>query len=267
MPDLPSTTKPSFVYTQKHLDIAQKRMDSVGRKPPEEFTKEKVLGFFSTWHIYTLVPLYVFYNNGAGGMTSMIFWLKSFNRPGHIVYTIGQINTYPIGIYSVQVVTTLAYAWWSDAVVARWPPMVFAGVWSIITYVVLAATPLYTHITRRWIFYYFTGCIGGLSGLIMAWVNELNSHDNEKRAFLIASCNMWSYVIQAWLPIVLFPQVEQPRVFKGNVATACINLAMIVMALTTLYFQRRDLRRAAPSEVETLPLLTEDSDESTTGSI
>lgn len=60
---------------------------------------------------------------------------------------------------------------------------------------VLAATPLYTHIGRRWAFYYMvrwiflrrilplilhqTSCIGGLSGLIMAWANELNGHDNE----------------------------------------------------------------------------------------
>jgi len=109
--------------------------------------------------------------------------------------------------------------------------------------------------------------MGGLSGLIMAWVNELNSHDNEKRGFLVASCNMWAYVFQAWLPIVLFPQVEQPRVFKGNVATACINSALIVMALTTLYFQRRDLRRAAQSEVEIPAVLTGDNNESAKGNM
>jgi len=42
MPDLPSTTKPSMFYTQEQLDIAKKRMDSVGRKPPAEFTRKKV---------------------------------------------------------------------------------------------------------------------------------------------------------------------------------------------------------------------------------
>jgi hypothetical protein len=42
MPDLPTTTKPSIFYTQEQLDIAIKRMESVGRKPPEKFTKEKV---------------------------------------------------------------------------------------------------------------------------------------------------------------------------------------------------------------------------------
>ncbi|KAI0260150.1 major facilitator superfamily domain-containing protein [Gloeopeniophorella convolvens] len=192
----------------------------------------QVLGFFSTWHY---MPLYHF-NNGSGGANSMIFWLKSFNKPGHTVYTI------------VQILTTLTYAWWSDAVVARWPPMLFAGTWSIITYVVLA----------RWTFYYFTGCSGGLSGLIMAWIECLT-----RRAFVVASCNMWAYVIQAWLPIVIFPQVEQPRVFKGNVATACINFSMMTFAMITLYFERRDNRlKATRSEDEIADDVTEDDRES-----
>ncbi|OBZ66170.1 Pantothenate transporter liz1 [Grifola frondosa] len=106
MPDLPSTTKPSIFYTQAQLDLAQRRMAEIGRKPPEPFTKKK-------------------FNNGSGPSTSMIFWLKSFNTSGHTVYTIGQINTYPLGTQAVQVVTS------------------------------------------------------GLSGLILAWANELNGHDNE----------------------------------------------------------------------------------------
>ncbi|THH21258.1 hypothetical protein EW146_g270 [Bondarzewia mesenterica] len=265
MPDLPTTTKPSFLYTNAQLEIGKRRMEEIGRKPPSHFTRKKVLGFFKTWHLWMLVPLYVLFNNGGGGANSMIFWLKSFNKSGHTVFTIAQINTYPLGIQAVQIVTSppfyffnnlclsteihvslkaLVYAWWSDAVGARWPPMVFAGTWSMITYIVLAATPLYTHITRRWVFYYFTVCAGGLSGLILAWANELTGNDNEKRSFVIASCNMWAYVVQAWLPIIIFPQVEQPRVFNGNVATACINFSMMCAAMGTLYLQRRDERQA-----------------------
>ncbi|KAI0032098.1 MFS general substrate transporter [Vararia minispora EC-137] len=277
MPDLPTTTKPSWIYTRHQLDIAVARMESVGRKPPAQFTKAKIRSFFTTWHIWTLVPrkpaliyphivdidshpglsVYVLFNNGNGGNTSMIFWLKSFNTiEKRTVYTVSQINTYPLA---------LAYAWWSDIVEARWPPMIFAGTWSLITYVVLAATPVYTHIARRWIFYYFvpssllshsllaltlkqTGAMGGLSGLILAWANELTGNDNEKRSFVVASCNMWAYVFQAWLPIVIFPQVEQPTVFRGNVTTACINFTMMVFAMLTLYMQNRyEGRKRKPS--------------------
>jgi MFS transporter, ACS family, pantothenate transporter len=47
MPDLPSTAKPSILFTQEQLDIAQRRMESVGRRPPAKFTKEKVWLAFS----------------------------------------------------------------------------------------------------------------------------------------------------------------------------------------------------------------------------
>ncbi|KAH8092630.1 MFS general substrate transporter [Cristinia sonorae] len=247
MPDLPTTTKPSILYTQKQIDIAIKRMESIGRKPPAKFTKKKIIGFFSNWHIWVMVPMYVLFNNGSGpaGSSSMTFWLQSFNKPGHTVYTVAQINTYPFGGYVVAIIMTLIYAWTSDGIGARWPPIVFAALWNMVNSIVLAATPLYTNITRRWIFYYMGGCMSGLSGLILAWTNELTGYDNEKRSFVVACCNTFAYVFQAWLPIVIFPQVEQPRVFKGNVTNAGIDFALVCVAFLALYLQTRDEKRAA----------------------
>nr|VWP00249.1 Trihydroxynaphthalene reductase (EC (T3HN reductase) [Ganoderma boninense] len=130
-------------------------------------------------------------------------------------------------------------------VYSRFPSLnVSNQTWAMTTNIVLASTPLYEHITRRWVFYYFTAVQGGLSGLILAWANELTGHDNEKRAFVVASCNMFAYVVQAWLPILIFPQVEQPKVFKGNVTTACINFSMMSFAMLTLFLSKRDQRRA-----------------------
>ncbi|GJE89809.1 MFS general substrate transporter [Phanerochaete sordida] len=252
MPDLPSNTKPSTLYTQEQIDMAQKRMLDAGRKPPAQFTRKKVLGFFKTWHVWLLTPLYVLFNNASGPSTSMIFWLQSFNTPGHQVYTIGQINTYPLGIYAVQVVSTLVWAWWSDAMQLRWPPIIVAGLWHMVVCIVLAATPLYTHIARRWAFYYFTLIQGGLSGLILSWANELTGGDNEKRSFVVATCNTFAYVFQAWLPIVIFPQVEQPRVLKGNIATACIDFGLICVCLAVLFMQKRDERKARTAQANIL---------------
>ncbi|KZT19852.1 MFS general substrate transporter [Neolentinus lepideus HHB14362 ss-1] len=242
------------------LAMARKRMEEIGRRPPTKYTKKKIIGFFKTWHIWTLVPLYILFNNGGNPASSMIFWLKSFNTPGHTVYTIAQINLYPLGINAVQVVTTLIWAWWSDAV------------WSMVNCIVLASSPLYTHITRRWVFYYFTSCTGGLSGLILAWANELTGYDNEKRSFVVACCNTFAYVFQAWLPIVLFPQVEQPRVQKGTIATIFINFGMICFALLTMVLQKRDERRNRKylddDEVPegTIILETEEPDDASTDS-
>ena len=48
--------KPNMFYDEAQLKIAVARMDQVGRKPPTHFTREKVIGFFKTWHLYVLVP-------------------------------------------------------------------------------------------------------------------------------------------------------------------------------------------------------------------
>lgn len=42
MPDLPTTTKPSFIFTEADLNIGKRRMEEIGRKPPAHFTKAKV---------------------------------------------------------------------------------------------------------------------------------------------------------------------------------------------------------------------------------
>jgi hypothetical protein len=54
--DLPYNTRPSLFYTESQLQLARRRMEEVGRKPPAKYTKEKVIGFFKTWHLWCLVP-------------------------------------------------------------------------------------------------------------------------------------------------------------------------------------------------------------------
>lgn len=52
MIDLPSNTKPSYLYTQAEIDLANRRMEEIGRKPPGKFTKQKVRLRFSISPIY-----------------------------------------------------------------------------------------------------------------------------------------------------------------------------------------------------------------------
>ncbi|KIY48900.1 hypothetical protein FISHEDRAFT_73231 [Fistulina hepatica ATCC 64428] len=105
--DLPHNTKPSYTYTERELAMACKRMNEIDRRAATgAFTKEKIHSFLTTWHIYTLVPIYVLYNNGLNPSLSMIYWFKSFNTSEKTVYSVGQINTYPLGEYAVQIVTS-----------------------------------------------------------------------------------------------------------------------------------------------------------------
>ena len=54
--DLPWNARPNVIYTERQVEIAKRRMEKIGRQPPAKFTKKKVVGFFTTWHIWLLVP-------------------------------------------------------------------------------------------------------------------------------------------------------------------------------------------------------------------
>ena len=90
LPDLPEISKP-FYLTKKEVAFAQKRMELEGRQKRQPYTRAKVRKIFSSWHIYALVALYVFFNNGsAAGQPVFQQFLKASKNPK---YTVSEINT------------------------------------------------------------------------------------------------------------------------------------------------------------------------------
>lgn len=189
--------------------------------------------------VYALVSLYVTFNNGCGigSSSTMALWLKSLK------YSVSDVNVYPTGMYAITIVTTLIYAWSSDGFLKgrRWPPIIFAGIMNIIACSMLLGwdnIPFSAHFAA----YYLGGFIGGISGLIMSWGNEIYGYDNGSRAIVLALMNDIAYVFQAWLPLVIFPQLEAPRFKKGFIGTIIINLLMFI-ALAAVYWLHRRTKR------------------------
>ncbi|OCT50064.1 Pantothenate transporter liz1 [Cladophialophora carrionii] len=243
LPDVPEITR-AWYFTPEERLFAQKRMQLEGRAQRAPYTKAKFKRIFTSWHIYALATLYMTFNNAGSGVGQPTFaqYLKDSDNPK---YTVGQINTYPTTTYAVQIVSTLAYAWTSDSVFrgARWPPIVFGGVVSIIAYASLAVWDIPTG--WHWACYIIAGCGGGLSGLCMAWAHEICSDDNEERAIVVGTMNELAYVFQAWLPLVVWQQVDAPRYHKGFVTSACLAAGMIITSLVIRVLWKRELAKKA----------------------
>jgi ACS family pantothenate transporter-like MFS transporter len=164
LPDLPDTSKP-FYLSKEEVAFAQKRMQLEGREMRQPYTKAKILKIFTSWHIYALVTMYVFFNNSSsGGQPVFQQFLKASKDPK---YSISQINTYPAATNAVQIVTTLLYAWASDTILkgSRWPPLIFAGCMHIISSTSLAIWNI--PMKWKWACYILSGA-GGVSGICMA---------------------------------------------------------------------------------------------------
>jgi len=101
----------------------------------------------------------------------------------------------------------------------------------------------------RFASYALGGCANGLSGIIMAWAHEICTHNNEERAFVIGSMNEMAYVLQAWLPLIVWQQVDSPHYQKGFITVTFLAILMIATGLVTKYLHKRELARADVSSL------------------
>ncbi|RMZ78714.1 hypothetical protein DV737_g3756, partial [Chaetothyriales sp. CBS 132003] len=205
LPDLPEITQ-AWWLKPNEIALAKKRMQLEGRANRAPYTKAKFKRIFSSWHIYLLPLLYILFNNGGGALSQPAFslWLKSRG------FSVEKINLYPTLTALVQVLSTLAYAWSSDTIFKgeRWPPIVFSGAMNIVVYVSLTIWDI--SLGWKWACFFLAGFSGGISGLTYAWAHEICSDDNEERALVTGTMNEMAYVFQAWLPLLIWQQVEAP---------------------------------------------------------
>ncbi|KAI0596729.1 pantothenate transporter liz1 [Biscogniauxia sp. FL1348] len=238
MPDVPEITR-AWWLTKDEVALANKRMQLEGRANRGTYTKAKFHKIFTSWHIYALTLLYIFFNNGSGygSQPAFALWLKSEG------YGVTAVNSYPTIASALAVVFTFIYAWSSDTVFkgARWPPIVFSGVVNIITNVSLAVWDI--PLGWKWACYLIGMIGGGISGLTFAWAHEICSDDNEERALVVASMNQMAYVIQAWLPLLIWQQVESPQYRKGFVTMVFIATALIISAFTIRFLHHREVAK------------------------
>ncbi|KAL8793243.1 MAG: hypothetical protein Q9195_004179 [Heterodermia aff. obscurata] len=155
------------------------------------------------------------FNNGAAGAAPVFAqYLKDSKHPK---YSVPQINDYPTTTYAVQIVTTLAYAWSSDSFLNgnRLPPIIFGAV----SYMGLG--------TRSQ----------------NAWAHEICADDNEERAIVVATMNEMAYVLQAWLPLIVWQQVDAPEYRKGFITITFLSAALIGVGIVTKVLHRRQIAR------------------------
>ena len=75
------------------------------------------------------------------------------------------------------------------------------------------------------------------------WAHEIAADDNEERAIVVATMNEMAYVLQAWLPLLVWQQVDAPQYRKGFITITVISAAMIVTGFITKALHKRQDRR------------------------
>ncbi|KAL1997135.1 hypothetical protein VTN49DRAFT_8000 [Thermomyces lanuginosus] len=238
LPDVPEITK-SWYLTPKEVALARRRMELECRQPRGKYSKEKLKRIFSSWHVYLVTILYMTFNNGITyGQPIFQQYLRHSTHPK---YTVSQINHYSTATPAMQLVAIVICSWMSDTVLRgkRWPFVIIAGIINLICYISLAIWDIPTW--WKWTCLIGAGASYGVGGLIMTWANEICSADSEERAIAIAAMNEFAYIVQIWLPLLVWQQVDAPRYFKGYITVSCMSAAMLVICLIVRVLHEREI--------------------------
>lgn len=77
----------------------------------------------------------------------------------------------------------------------------------------------------------------------LRWAHEICAEDSEERAIVVASMNDMAYVLQAWLPLLVWQQIDAPQYRKGFITIAFLSAALIGTGFITKALHKNQDRK------------------------
>ncbi|OJJ43593.1 hypothetical protein ASPZODRAFT_73970 [Penicilliopsis zonata CBS 506.65] len=246
IPDSPATSR-VFYLNETDRQVAQTRLQRVGRATHKGFSWEVLRSTATKWPLYVMVIPYVCYVLALHIASYMNLWLESLE-----IYTVAQINVIPSGGYAVEIVCALCFAIISDAIGKRWPIIMFGAAMGLLGGTLLS---VWTGIPvgLKYVAWFLTFAPVGTGALLFAWGNELCSGSAEERAILLGWLNTMGYVFYAWVPVLIYPASQAPEYKVGYKVNAALWGVYLLGIPVILWFARRfPLEQREDPEVESV---------------
>uniref|UniRef100_A0A8H8CL24 MFS general substrate transporter n=1 Tax=Psilocybe cubensis TaxID=181762 RepID=A0A8H8CL24_PSICU len=239
-PDLPRTTK-AFYLSEEERVLAYERLEQVGKleqaqsRPLSWNILRRVLGRWR-WYACSLLFAVSGETESFGSNNLMGQWLKAIGG-----YTVEQIDFYPSGSTAFAIASTLVCATWTDHTQVRWPVLVYMSIACIISAICILVWSSPTGL--KFFAYYLAGASYAGQATTFAWANQICADDDQERAVVLASMNMWNNAVNAWWSIVFYPATDAPKFRKGMIAMICVALATLGITWLVYALERREWRR------------------------
>ncbi|KAG7097118.1 hypothetical protein E1B28_004496 [Marasmius oreades] len=249
-PDVPAMTKAFYLSDEERLLATRRIKDDIQVVRSTPFSMglaKRVLGRWRWWWCSLLFAISGEIES-LGSNNIMGQYLKAIGG-----YTIEQIDFYPSGATAVAIASTLICATWTDYTRKRWTVLVYMAVACIISGGVLLGlggterdkeggrgSPV-----RGAVFfaYYLAGASFAGQATTFAWANEICADDDQERAVVLASMNMWNNVVNAWWPLLFYRASDAPRFMKGMIALICVSVATLGITWVVWFMERREWRK------------------------
>lgn len=175
-------------------------------------------------------------NNGTSGAYNL--WVKSLNH-----YSQGKLQQMTALTPGLGIVWIAITSWIADAFESRWFAIVFSQAFNITGNVILAVW----NVPERakwfaWCLQYFGWA---MAPSLYSWEGDLMRRDTQKRGILLVWMNMLAQASTAWMAVIVWRTVEQPRYLKGYSWTAACAFGVSVWTFLVLALYKRNERRNA----------------------
>lgn len=169
---------------------------------------------FTTWYWWGFVILWVIGGETESFSSNTLLALYMKAHPT-IHYSVAQLNNYPTGVSAVGIVSTLFWAWLTDALHGkRCLVGYFIGITGIVTSVLILTW--FESTATVFGAYYWAGTVYACQATFFAWCNDaMRTQDARQRSVVIASMNLGNNAVNAWWSILFYSADLAPRFTRG----------------------------------------------------
>lgn len=144
---------------------------------------------------------------------NFLIWLKYQKK----YFTQSQINTYPLGIQAVGIVSNMLAAWHMDVTGTRIPMAILACLLQLVTAAMLVVPNL--PFAGTFFAFYLGGTAYMVNPLIFGWANIIlqRTGDDALRSVTLYCMNIGSMVLYTFWGIVFYSAADAPYWKKGSI--------------------------------------------------
>ncbi|KAH3912892.1 hypothetical protein HBH56_108850 [Parastagonospora nodorum] len=235
-PDLPETTK------VKYLSEAEKKL-SLSRLPPKKKDGHNIAWRSLLKRVFMKPTIYVLV--GFSVVSAMLeafafqgmllLWLKYNKRR----FSQTAINTYPLGIQAVAIVSQIVAGAYIDHTNHRLPAVLFAAAMQVIT----ASLLLVRDMSDAGIFvaHYLSGTSFIVNPVMYGWASNIcqKTGDDAVRAVVLYAMAMGGLLLYTFWGIVMYPATDVPYWRKGSITMLVVCFVFVGYAFVVRWLDRQ----------------------------
>ncbi|RMZ85270.1 hypothetical protein DV738_g376, partial [Chaetothyriales sp. CBS 135597] len=169
-----------FYLKPRHIEIAHARARRVNRRPQVGITVKSFLRCFTFWQLWAIAS-----------------------------DSVAMLNYLPIVGQAIQLVAELLFSGFSDLLGQRLPFLLLHSVINITSLAILIIRPANQHAYMAGWYMNYIGAVSLM--LLCAWGATHLQHEPEVRTVMFASGTVLAYLLNAFVPIAVYPASEAPH--------------------------------------------------------